>query len=230
MAPHESHEPLDGNERNQERYDAANDHDGDLVHPERASIEKHVLAETQGACAEHDRNGQEERELRGNRARRTQQQAANNGRSGARGSRDERKHLEHADAQCGRPRQILEPRDGAEVAAFRGLSIFGRTSEVSPCRAATRAHTLSRHANLELMSAPPFDHDERNAVDNESRGHHRSVVEMLLHEVVEQDADHRGRNACNDDLPPQRPGGATTLRAFARAKRIELVEEVHAHR
>ena len=53
---------------------------------------------------------------------------------------------------------------------------------------------------------------------------------MLLHEVVEQDANHRCRNARNDDLAPQRPGGATTLRAFARAKRIELVEEVHAHR
>ena len=58
---------------------------------------------------------------------------------------------------------------------------------------------------------------------------HHAVVEVLLHKVVERDADERRRQARKHDLAPERPRGAPALATLARAKRVELVEEQHAH-
>ena len=51
---------------------------------------------------------------------------------------------------------------------------------------------------------------------------------MLVHEVIERQADDCGRDATHDDLAPEAPSGAAALLALARAKGVELVEVQHA--
>ena len=51
---------------------------------------------------------------------------------------------------------------------------------------------------------------------------------MLLHPVVERQADCRGGNAAKHNLAPQHPGVAAALLALAGRERIELMEEQHA--
>ena len=51
---------------------------------------------------------------------------------------------------------------------------------------------------------------------------------MLLHPVVERQADCRRRNATEHNLAPQHPGVATALLALAGRERIELMEKQHA--
>ena len=53
---------------------------------------------------------------------------------------------------------------------------------------------------------------------------------MLLHPIVQRDADDGGGQAGHDDLGPQAPGAALLLGGFRAREGIELVEEEHAHR
>ena len=88
---------------------------------------------------------------------------------------------------------------------------------------------LLGHARRELVSAPTLDHDERDAVDDERGSDDPRVVEVLLHEVVQRNADNRRRQAAHDDLAPQTPGVAALLARLAKPKRQQVTDEQHAH-
>ena len=79
-----------------------------------------------------------------------------------------------------------------------------------------------------LGGAAPLDHDERHAVCHERGGDHGRVVEVLLHPVVQRQADRRGGDAAQHDLAPELPGIAPAVLALRGAERIQLVEKQHA--
>ena len=103
-----------------------------------------------------------------------------------------------------------------------------RTSGASARHHGTRTKRTGKSGLVALVRAPVLDHDKQHAVHNERQRHDGSVVEMLLHPVVERQADRRRRNAAEHDLAPQHPRVATALLALAGRKRVELVEKQHA--
>ena len=67
------------------------------------------LDQLEQARAEHDRNGEEEREFRRHRARHAEQQRADDGRAGTRRTREDRgDQLKHADHENGRIGQLVQ--------------------------------------------------------------------------------------------------------------------------
>jgi len=85
------------------------------------------------------------------------------------------------------------------------------------------------HARRELVGAPTLDHDECDAVDDERRSDDPCVVEVLLHEVIERDANDRRRQAAHDDLAPQAPRVAALLLRLAKAKGQQVAQEENAN-
>ena len=236
MTADEAHEPLDGDERNHKGHNAAHAQDGDLVGAERAALDE-VLDQLERTRAKHNGNSQEERKLRRHRARAAQKQAADDGRTGARRTRHQRKHLEAADTQRSLPAEVLERGDGTKVQILvivlilsggRGGRRKVRTGGTSTRHHSTRTKRTGNGHFLALARAPVLDHDKQHAVHNERQRHDGSVVEMLLHPVVERQADRRRRNATEHNLAPQHPGVATALLALAGRERVELVEKQHA--
>ena len=227
----EAHEPLDGDERNHKGHNAAHAQDSDLVGTERAALDE-VLDQLERTRAKHDGNGQEERKLGRHRTRAAQKQAADDGRTGARRTRHQRKHLEAADTQRSLPAQVLECGDGAKVqilvivlilSGSRGRRRKVRTGGTSARHHSTRTKRTGNGHFLALVRAPVLDHDKQHAVHNERQRHDGSIVEMLLHPVVERQADRRGGNAAEHNLAPQHPSVATALLALAGRERIELM-------
>ena len=236
MTTDKAHEPFDGDERNHKGHDAAHAQDGDLVGAKRAALNE-VLDQLERARTKHDGDGQEERKLGRHRTRAAQQQAADDGGTGAGCTRHQRKHLEAADAQRRLPAQVLERGDGAKVQVLVIVLILdngrSRRRKVRTGGTSARHHgartkrTCDGHF-LALAGTPILDHDKQHAVHDERQRHDGSVVEMLLHPVVERQADRRGGNTAEHDLAPQHPRIATTILSLAGRERIELVEEQHA--
>ena len=52
-------------------------------------------------------------------------------------------------------------------------------------------------------AGPALDQDKSDAVNDQHQRHHNAVVQVVVHPVVQQDAQHRGGQAGNDDLEPQ---------------------------
>ena len=235
MTADEAHEPLDSDERNHKGHNAAHAQDGDLVGTERTALDE-ILDQLERTRAKHDRDGQEERKLGRHRTRAAQKQAADDGGTGARRARNQREHLEASDAQCGLPTQVLERGDGTKVqilvialilSGSRGGRRKVRTGGTSTRHHGTRTKRTGKSGLVALVRAPVLDHDKQHAVHNERQRHDGSIVEMLLHPVVERQADRRRRNATEHNLAPQHPGVATALLALAGRERIELMEEQH---
>ena len=236
MTADEAHEPLDGDERNHKGNNAAHAQDSDLVGAERAALDE-VLDQLERTRAKHDRDGQEERKLGRHRTRAAQKQATDDGRTRTRRTRHQRKHLEAADTQRSLPAQVLERGDGAKVQVIvivlilsgsRGGRRKVRTGGTSIRHHSTRTKRTGNGHFLALARAPVLDHDKQHAIHNERQRHDGGIVEMLLHPVVERQADRRRRNAAEHDLAPQHPGVATALLALAGRKRVKVVEEQDA--
>ena len=71
--------------------------------------------------------------------------------------------------------------------------------------------------------------DEHHAVQDEHGGNGDLVVEVGVHPIVEQDAHDCRRDASDGNHPPQPPGRALLIGAFARAQGIELMEVQREH-
>ena len=102
-----------------------------------------------------------------------------------------------------------------------------RTGGTSTRHHSTRTKRTGNGHFLALVRAPVLDHDKQHAVHNERQRHDGSIVEMLLHPVVERQTDRRGGNAAEHNLAPQHPGVATALLTLAGRERVELMEEQH---
>jgi len=77
--------------------------------------------------------------------------------------------------------------------------------------------------------AHALDDDERDAVHDESHRDDVGTPEVLLHPVVERNADDGGRQAGDDGLCPERPGVAALETGLGARERVEPVEEEHEH-
>ena len=150
------------------------------------------LDHLQGTRAEHDGDGQEEGELRGYRAARAEQQAAEDRRAGAARARHEREDLEDADDQG---RLVVE------------------ATKVRDDRAAVLVVVLND--------------DEHDAVENQRRRDDRRRHEVLLHVLIEEQADDCGRDAGHDDLHPKLHRVVLLLTRLPRRERIELLKAQH---
>ena len=236
MTANEAHEPLDGDERNHKGHNAAHAQDSDLVGTERTALNK-VLDQLERTRAKHDRDGQEERKLGRHRTRAAQKQATDDGGARARRTRHQREHLEATDAQCGLPAQVLERSDETKVQVIVIVVCSGSRSGCGKVcasgtptrRHGTRTKRTGKSSLLALARAPVLDHDKQHAIHDERQRHDGSIVEMLLHPVVERQADCRGGNAAEHNLAPQHPGVATALLALAGRKRVKVVEEQDAN-
>jgi hypothetical protein len=81
------------------------------------------------------------------------------------------------------------------------------------------------HQALCAALADGLDHDEGNAVEDERGGDHEGAAQVVLDPVVKRQANHRGRNAGDDSLGPERPGGAALVGGLRAREGVELVEE-----
>ena len=77
---------------------------------------------------------------------------------------------------------------------------------------------------LEAAMVAALEHDEDDAVQDEHRGNADLVVKMLVHPIVEREAEHRRRNAPDDDHAPQPPGAFALRRRLLETEGVELVE------
>ena len=152
-----------------------------------------VGADLQDADADHRRDRQEERELRGDCAGAPDDHRAQNRRAGAGRAGDDGEHLEQADQKRRLVGEIVERVD------LRG-------------------------------ARPALDHQEEHTVDNQHQRHNDVVHQVFVHDVVEQQTDHCGRDARYDHLEPHLPRiAALLLRLGLECKRVELLEEHHHH-
>ena len=75
-----------------------------------------------------------------------------------------------------------------------------------------------------------FDEDEGDAVDDQGHGYYHIIIEVSVHPVVQQQADHCRGDHRHDDLEPQVPGLLLLNLALFRGEGVELVEEKYDHR
>ena len=113
-----AHQETDDEQRGHERGDCTDTKNHQLGGCKR----KAELENLEQACAEHDRNGQEERKLRSHSTRYAEQQRADNRCAGTRGAREHsRDQLKHADHKHGRISKLRECVDARRLALVRVL-------------------------------------------------------------------------------------------------------------
>jgi hypothetical protein len=159
------------------------DQRGNEAHPEadrereevRAAEERAVLHHLISARREHDRHGEEERELGGGLAREAEDHAAHDRGSGARRSGDERDALREADLQRVLPRHRVDGRHARRaVALVPGLDREDREgAHDERDRHAHRVEEVRLDRRLEGEA-----HDRRG-----QEGHEEVRREALLHRV-----------------------------------------------
>ena len=237
MLLHVTDQELDGSDRDQERDDQADSED----HPFGPRVVEAVAEELQEAPAEHDRNGQEERELGRDGTGCAQQHGADDDRAGTGRARNDRQALEDADGEGFAVRELVERvdlRDDARSVVF-GISIgvdrlvgtlLVRRGSTRPSPVRTRMLAKRRVRRGNATTVAQFHNDENDAVDDERRsdddgGDVFVRHDVRLHPVIQRQADDGSRDGSHDDFRPDIPRRALLLRGLPARERIELVEE-----
>ena len=116
-----AHQELDGDDGHEKRGHDADDEDDDLGRAHGKACMRDVFHNLHQAPAEHDGDGQEEREFRGSRARAAGEHAADDGGAGAGRAGNDGEHLEATDLEGGPPIDVVD-RGSSEPSARRGTS------------------------------------------------------------------------------------------------------------
>ena len=103
-------------------------------------------------------------------------------------------------------------------------------------RRTTRAHGAARRLEggfglAQSTAIAALEHDEHHAVQDEHGRHGHLVVEVLVHQIVEQEADDGSRDAADGHHAPQTPRALLLDGVLLRRERVQLVEvqDEHGH-